>query len=113
MGVRWRGVLSTWDSIQTSLNLPEQLSLCPSRKVGLVSRAVSVPAPGGGGRRDPVCLCPVAPGKEARCEDRYFLPWLPPLYFLPSFLTVQVAYFQCHLWGLMSAFHFLLEFPGP
>ena len=38
MGVRWRGVLSNWDSMQTSPNLPEQLSLCPSKKVGLVMR---------------------------------------------------------------------------
>lgn len=56
MGVRWRGVLSNWDSMQTSPNLPEQLSLCPSKKVGLVSRGVSVPIPGGGGRRDPMSL---------------------------------------------------------
>ena len=53
MGVRWRGVLSNWDAIQTSPNLPEQLSLCPSKKVGLVSRGVSVPAPGGGGCTHP------------------------------------------------------------
>lgn len=84
MGVRWRGVLSSGILSRPPEPSRTALSVSQQEKVGLVSRGVSVPAPGGvGGETPDVFLCPVAPGMEARCEDHHFLPWLPSVIFSP------------------------------